>query len=51
MTPSKAFKIQPVEFISNILIIIGSLNWLTISILDTDYIRLLTGINSKYNFL
>ena len=52
MTPSEAFKAHPIMLISNLLVIIGALNWLGIGLLKTDYvIQLLGSENAKYIFI
>ena len=52
MTPSEAFKAHPIMLISNLLVIVGALNWLGIGLLKTDYvIQLLGSENAKYIFI
>jgi len=52
MTPSEAFKAHPVMLISNLLVIVGALNWLAVGLLRTDYVTQLTGaVNAKYVFI
>lgn len=52
MTPSEAFKAHPVMLISNILVIIGALNWLAVGLLKTDYVTQFAGsVNAKYVFI
>lgn len=51
MTPSEAFKANPIMLISNLLVIVGALNWLAIGLLRTDYVTQFVGINAKYVFI
>lgn len=52
MTPSEAFKAHPVMLISNLLVIVGALNWLAVGLLRTDYVTQLAGaVNAKYVFI
>ena len=39
MTPKQAFADHPVKLIAMILVIIGSLNWLSIGLADTDLVQ------------
>ena len=52
MTPSEAFKAHPIMLISNLLVIVGALNWLAVGLLRTDYVtQLLGSVNAKYVFI
>jgi uncharacterized membrane protein YuzA (DUF378 family) len=51
MTPSQAFKAHPVMLISNILVIIGALNWLGIGLLGKNYVFEIVGSYTKYVFI
>lgn len=52
MSPSEAFKSHPVMLISNILVIVGALNWLAVGLLRTDYVTQLAGHEyAKYIFI
>jgi len=52
MTPSEAFKSNPIMLISNLLVIVGALNWLAIGLLRTDYVTQLLGSEyAKYIFV
>jgi uncharacterized membrane protein YuzA (DUF378 family) len=51
MTPSEAFKAHPVMLISNLLVIVGALNWLAIGLLRTDYVTQFAGVNANYVFI
>lgn len=39
MTPKQAFSDHPVKLIAMILVILGSLNWLSIGLTDTDLVK------------
>lgn len=51
MTPSEAFKAHPVMLISNLLVIVGALNWLAVGLLKADYVTQFVGANAKYVFI
>jgi uncharacterized membrane protein YuzA (DUF378 family) len=52
MTPSEAFKSHPVMLISNLLVIVGALNWLAVGLLKADYVTQFAGSeNAKYVFI
>ena len=52
MTPSEAFKSHPLMLISNLLVIVGALNWLAVGLLKAEYVTQFAGPeNAKYVFI
>ena len=48
---NEVFKKDPIHIIVKILVIIGSLNWLSIGLANTDFVGRLSGSNSKLIFI
>ena len=52
MTHSEAFKKNPIMVISNLLVIIGALNWLGIGLMNTNYVLQYSGSQyARYIFI
>lgn len=51
MHPPHAFSRHPIQFIAELLIIVGALNWLTIGFFNYDFVTKLFKSFSKYIFM
>jgi uncharacterized membrane protein YuzA (DUF378 family) len=51
MKASVAFKVHPIKIIAELLVIIGSLNWLYIGLFNRDFVAEIAKSNSKYVYI
>jgi uncharacterized membrane protein YuzA (DUF378 family) len=51
MKASLAFKVHPIKIIAELLVIIGSLNWLYIGLFNRDFVAEIAKSNSKYVYI
>lgn len=51
MTPSEAFKANPIMLIANIIVIVGALNWLGVGLQNVNYVSRYLGNNAQMVFI